>query len=103
MAEGMPRSSIYNIIKTYEERLTTKEKVGKGRYFQKMSKHKVQKLYQIMNHKDKLTLSGAASKFSVDKRTIQYWSKKRSIHRYKKKKSPKYTGTQEIMVKRQYA
>ena len=60
MAEGMPRSSVYNIINTYKKRLTTKEKVGKGRYFQKMSRQKVQKLYRMMNHKDKFTLSGAA-------------------------------------------
>jgi hypothetical protein len=103
MAEGMPRSSIYNIINTYKKRLTTKEKVGKGRYFQKMSTSKVQKLYRMMNHKDNFTISGAARKFSVDRRTIKYWLKKRSIRRYKKKKSPKYNRTQEIMVKRQCA
>jgi hypothetical protein len=40
MAEGRPRSSIYNIINSYKKRLTTKEKVGKGRYFQEMSKQK---------------------------------------------------------------
>jgi hypothetical protein len=32
MAEGMPRSSVYNIINTYKKHLTTKEKVGKGSF-----------------------------------------------------------------------
>jgi transposase len=68
-----------------------------------MTKQKVRELYRQVNHSDKYTYSSAARKFNVCPKTIKRWLEKKNIRKYKKKKSPKYTETQKIMVKRQCA
>ena len=102
-AEGRSERTIRYIIKTYKERNTTERKVGTGKQRKCMTEEKVRELYKLMNHKDGLNYSSAARKFGCHRKTIRYWLMKRQIKKYKKKKCPKYTQTQEELVRRQCA
>src|SRR5882724_11759987 len=109
-AENMAKSTINNIISTYNKRQTTDRAVGSGikknkktTDYHSMTPLRVNKLYSDFNHSDKFSIHSAARKYGVNRETIRYWLRKRQIKRYVKKKCPKYTESQKIMVKRQCA
>jgi len=99
--EGRNRRVIYRIIKNFQNRNTTKRKVGTGRKPVVMTKSKLRRLKIDFNHNDKITVKSASRKYKCDRKTIKYWLRKLHIKRYRKKKAPKYTQVQETMVKRQ--
>jgi hypothetical protein len=102
-AEGKSKRTVYNIIKEYNKRLSTKRSIGSGHTLKVMTKSKIQKLYRLVNHSDKWNYNSAGRKFGCDQKTIEYWLQKRELKKFKKKKSPKYSETQKIMSKRQCA
>ena len=65
MAEGIPRRTIYSIIKrsTY---LPAKRKCGSGFNAEKMKKKQVNQLKKVFDHKDGLSTRQAAAKFDID-------------------------------------
>jgi transposase len=100
-AEGKSVSGVYKIINTYERRKTTKRLKEKQRKPNVMTKKKQNQLKSLMNHKDKVSISGMARKFKTSRTTIKTWLKKFGIKRYKKQKSPKYTEEGMVLAQKQ--
>ena len=91
--EGFKRSTIYNIIKRYENGLPVEHHSGGGRppYFNGKN---LKRLKNAAADRVGVSQRSLARKFGVTKSTIDYNLKKIGLKYYKRQKAPKYTEKQ---------
>ena len=80
--EGMPRSTIYNIIDRYESNITMDRRTESGCKAKIFDLRKRYLLKQYFDHKDNVTITSGAKKFKVARSTIRYWLRKLKVKRY---------------------
>ena len=90
LAEKIPRSSIYRIIKNFITRMTTNRKTGSGRKAKIMTTQMKCKLVKMFNNADGISQRQEAKKINCDHSYVCKSLKKLGIKCRKKKKSPKY-------------
>lgn len=98
--QGIARSSLYKIIKTFQERNTTKRKVGSGRKAVKLTPAKRKRLVKAATDKKGVSQTKLAQKFGVDKSYVQKVLQKEGCKSYKRKKAPDCTEEKEMKQKR---
>ena len=98
--EGVPRRTIYNIIKSYESGLPCEDKSRHGRPA-KLNKQQLQKLKNSAENHVGTSQRKLAKKFEVSRPCIQRSLKKIGLKYYKRQCAPKYTRKQleQIPVK----
>ena len=93
LQEQIPRSTIYRIIKKYEEFGTTDEKPRAG-HPKKLSTQQLTRLKRLTDQKTGISLRQIAPKFNVNISTISRQLKAMGITYRKRKRAPKYTDKQ---------
>ena len=91
--EGVPRTIIYNIIKSYEGGLPCEDKPRQGRPA-KLNKQQLQKLKDSAENHIGTSQRKLAKKFKVSRPYIQRSLKKIGLKYYKRERAPKYTQKQ---------
>ena len=97
--EGISKSTIYQILKTYEVRKSSKRKVGSGRKAKIFSPKKTKKLLRKFDNNDKMSQRKFARLIGCSQSYISKKLKKLGCKKYKKIKSPEYNTRQEKAVK----
>jgi transposase len=93
--EGIPRTTIYNIIAKYEKYGKYEDLPRSGRP-PKINTQKVKRLEKMVNNTSGIGQSTLANKFGVHQSTISRVLKnKTDIRDYKKRKTPKYENNQQ--------
>ena len=90
MAKGVPKSTVYKIIKHYLAQGTFERRRGSGRPAQIMASLNKQRLKRIINHKSGFSQQALASKFSCDQSYICRLIKKLNNTYRRRMKDPKY-------------
>ncbi|KAL4490736.1 hypothetical protein ABPG72_021790 [Tetrahymena utriculariae] len=99
-AEGIAKSTIYDIIKRAQEGTPVKRIVGSGRIAKKMNKKNIKILVKMIDHNDKVSQRQAARRFECVHSHISKTLKTHTQIRYmKKKKVPKRTQEQQNNAK----
>ena len=89
--EGIPRSTIYSIIKRCENSLSFEEKARTGRP-SKLNKESQNKLKKIVEDQVGISQRQLAKEFSVSRRCIMCNMKKMGLNYYKRQRAPKYNN-----------
>ena len=97
-AEGMPRSTIYDIIKCAQDGISVKRQTGCGRKPKIMDKSGLTKLCKLFDHK----CANSQRKGAKFMKCSQYYinktlKRKTSLQKRIKKKIPKRTSTQKAL------
>uniref|UniRef100_A0A914DK72 Transposase n=1 Tax=Acrobeloides nanus TaxID=290746 RepID=A0A914DK72_9BILA len=96
MAEGVPRSTIYDILQRFHDKLPASRKSGSGRPPSKLPPRKLATLWRLFNHKDGISQRQAAKKLNCGFMTINDALMKAR----KKKRIPQRTANQISDAKR---
>ena len=88
MMEGMSKSTIYNIIRNYEDRGTVKRKRGSTLEATIMTNEKKRKIQRMFDHKDNVSIRQAGRKFDCSQFLIVKTLNKMCNVRRKKKEGP---------------
>ena len=100
MDEFLPKSTVYQILQRKENGLPYQQSSGQGAKAKKMTKKKVKRLHDMVDHNDKISQTQLASKFHVSQPYInKILSKKTTIKARKKRKIPKRTEEQRAMAR----
>ena len=91
--EGVPRRTIYNIIKRYESGLSCEDKPRQDRPA-KLNKQQLQKLKSSAKNHVGTNQRKLAKKFEVSRARIQRILKKIGLKYYKRQRAPKYARKQ---------
>ena len=96
------KSTLYDVLRRYDQRGTINRKPGGGRKAKIMTPINIRRLAALFNNNDKVSLRDAARKFKCHYTYIANTLKKYTKIRHRKKeKSPSYNDEQIRMVKRQ--
>jgi transposase len=98
MAENVPRSTIYDILKR-SEYFPPERKQGSGQTPQKMTKVQLNKLKKAFDHKDNISQRQAAKKFDISQQMVSNLLKKLQITPRKKMKIPDRTEEQKKVAR----
>jgi hypothetical protein len=98
MAEQVPRSTIYNILKR-SEYFSTERKQGSGPIAKKITKVQLNKLKKAFDHKDNISQSQAAKKFDITQQYVSNLLEKLQITPRKKMKIPERTEVQKKVAR----
>ena len=90
VAEGIPKKTVYDIIKRYLVRGTVERRRGSGRPARKMKSRNRQRLKRMVNHKTGLSQRALASTFGCSQAYICKVIKKLKIAYRQRMKVPKY-------------
>ena len=90
MTEGVPKSTVDNIIKQYLAQGTFERRRGSGRPAKSMTSMNKQRLKRIINHKTGVSQQALTSKFSCDQSYICRLIKKLKIAYRRRTKVPRY-------------
>ena len=85
LREKVPRQTIYNIIRKYDESGRVGDKPRSGRP-KKLRQAQVTRLERLVNHKTGVSLHRLASKFRVSHQTIRNYLTDLNIKYYKKQR-----------------
>ncbi len=91
--EKIPRRTIYNIIKKYEDYGHVGDKPRSGRP-KKLCQGELTRLKRLVNYKTGVSLRRLSSKFRVGRQTIHNYMEEMNIKYYRKQRVPKYTDKQ---------
>ena len=100
--KGVARSTIYKILKNFQERNTTERKSGSGRKAEKMTPQKTKRLVKAATNKNGVSQAKLAKKFGVHKSYVQKVLKREGYKSYKKQKVPDWSEEKESRQKRCY-
>ena len=92
---GIARSTLYKIIKTFQERKTTERKVGSGRKAEKLTPQKRKRLVMAATDKCGVSQAKLALKFGVHKSYIHKVLKK-GCKNYSREKAPECSKEKEL-------
>ena len=100
-AEGVAKSTIYDIIRRQEDGRSMDRKVGSGKIPVIMTKRRLATLERLFDGSDSVSQAALASKFNCSQPYISKTLKtKTNIKMYKKIKSPEYSEEQIETVKK---
>ena len=85
MLEGVARSTLYDILQRKTNKISYERKVGSGRPVIKMSKLKVKRLKQRIDHRDGISQTKLAKVFDVSHQYISKIIRTKTGIRYRKK------------------
>lgn len=88
MAEGVPRTTIYDILRRFDTNLPASRKAGSGRPPTIMTRRNLATLRRLFDHKDGISQRQAAKRFQCDHRTIGRALQKLTVQARKKKRIP---------------
>ena len=97
MADGMPRATIYRVVKQYLYTKSIVRRSGSGRPAKKMTREKREALRRSVNHKTGISQRALARKFGCDQSYISRTIKRLKINCRKRVKVPKYKD--EVAIK----
>ena len=98
-AEGVARSTIYDVIQRVKNKISPKRRPGQGRLARKMPKAKIKRLQQYFDHKQGRSQRKAARKFEISPSYVNKLLKVSSIKCRKKKTIPDRTHLQALAAK----
>jgi len=84
----VPQSTIYSVMKRFDDGGTAARKSGSGRVATKLPSAAKKRLLKAVNGKDKMSQRKLASKFNVSQPYVSHVLKEGGVKYYKKKKSP---------------
>lgn len=100
LAENIPRSTVFSVLSTFNDRGTTQRQSGSGRPARIIAKRRQNLIAEnVCNHAD-VSASELARKFNCSQQYMQKTIKKLGFTCYHRQKSPKYTAEQVELVKR---
>lgn len=98
--EGIPKSTIYRILKEHDEGLPWKRKPGSGRPAKILTQKKLKQIVKAFDGSDKLSMRTGASRFGISKSWLhEALLTKTAIRRRKKTNIPDRTGIQVSLAK----
>lgn len=97
---GVARSSIYKIIRTYQDRKTTERQPGSGRPALKLTPQRRKRLVKAAKDKGGVSQAQLGQKFDVHQTYIGKVLKKEGLRYFKRKKAPEWTPEKEERQKR---
>lgn len=99
VVEGVPKSTVYSIIRTFEDRGDVKRKSGSGR--ESLSKgRKLEELGDMSDNKNSTSIKAAAKRFDCERSTIRQTLKDNfDISAKKRKIVPKFDKASEKINK----
>ena len=90
MDQGMPKSTVYDILQRIEHTGSVANKRGSGRKAIKMDRHKIEALRRAVNHKTGVSQRQFAIRFGFDQSYISRTITRLNIMCRKRVKVPKY-------------
>lgn len=88
MAEGVPRTTIYDILQRFDNRLPATRQPGSGGSNVKLTPRNLATLKRLFDHKDGISQRQAAQRFKCTQQTISNSLKRLNIKARKKKRIP---------------
>jgi len=100
MTEGVPRQTIYDILRRFDNGIKPERQPGSGRIAKIFTAKKISKLEKEFENNDKVSIRSAAGKFNASKSWLhETLTTKTSIKRRKKKTIPDRTENQKALAK----
>lgn len=99
LAEGVPRSTIYDIIQRARDNIPPERQSGQGRKAEKMPKARVKRLQAHFDHRDGRSTRQAAEVFDISQTYVRKLLGTRGIKCRKKKTTPDRTEIQARAAK----
>jgi len=90
LAEGMAKSTIYRIIKRYEQQGSVARVIGSGRPAKKLTREKMTQLKRLVNHKTGVSQRSLALRFYCTQGYISRMIKRLKLRCLKRTKVPRY-------------
>lgn len=97
--EGVPRKTIYDICKRYDNGISSDRQAGSGRKPEIFKKRKIDELISAFDNKGGISTRKAAQKFKCSQSMIRHVLKKSSVQYRKRKVIPKRTELQMNLAK----
>lgn len=98
--ENIPRSTIYNVLSTFNDRGTTERQKGSGRPARIMTNRRQNAVSRSLEANPRMRAMELARKFNCSRQHMQKTMKNLGFNCYHRQKAPKYTPEQVILVKR---
>jgi transposase len=99
-AEGVPKATVYRILKRFQVNLPASRQSGSGGSNRKMTTRKKAALKRAMDNKDGISQRQAAQRFQCSQPTINRTLKKLGIKARKKQRIPQRTEKQQSDAKK---
>jgi len=90
LAEGMAKTTIYRILKRYEQQGSVARATGSGRPVVKMTRTKMAQLKRLVNHKTGVSQRSLAIRFDCTQGYISRTVKRLKVRCLKRAKAPRY-------------
>lgn len=100
LSEGVPKPTIYRIVKCWENGEAPERKSGSGRKAKIMTKTKVKRLINLIDHKSGISTRQLAKKFKCTQQYIVKTIKEKTqIHHRKRSLKPDRTAKQSAVIR----